>query len=305
MSDRVPLGILMMIGFCVFAPLLDAFAKLAATQLPVGQVTTARFIVQAALMAPVCLIMGYGLRIGKGVLGRLILRAIFLIGSTYCFIAAISVMPIADALAIAFVEPFILLFLGKFIFNDEVGPRRIAASTVGFAGALLVIQPSFDAFGYWSLFPLGTAVLFAFYMLVTRGLSRQMHPIPMQYHTAMIASIICIPIVLFGEALALPSLDLVMPQGRFWVFLFGVGACSAISHLFMTYALRFAPAATLAPVHYFEMVSAVALGYIIFSDFPNILTWLGTAVIVSSGLYVLHRERLAAQTTSVTLPPVN
>ncbi len=70
------------------------------------------------------------------------IRAVFLILSTYTFVAAIQVMPIADALAIAFVEPFILLILGRLLFGDEVGPRRIAASVVGFGGALLVIQPS-------------------------------------------------------------------------------------------------------------------------------------------------------------------
>ena len=77
----------------------------------------------------------------------------------------------ADALAIAFVEPFVVLILGSFLFGDEVGPRRIAASAVGFGGALLVIQPSLAAFGYVALWPLGTAFFFAFYMLVTRAIS--------------------------------------------------------------------------------------------------------------------------------------
>ena len=69
-----------------------------------------------------------------------------LILSTYCFVAAIAVMPIADALAIAFVEPFILLVVGKYVFSESVGYRRLIACTVGFIGILLVIQPSFAAF---------------------------------------------------------------------------------------------------------------------------------------------------------------
>ncbi len=63
----------------------------------------------------------------------------------------------------------------------------------------------------------------------------------------------------------------------------------------MTYALKFAPSATLAPLHYLEIVAAVALGYLIFNDFPNPLTWAGIAVIVSSGLYIIHRERMVAR----------
>ncbi len=303
MTDRVPLGIALMIGFCVIAPMLDAFAKLAAETIPVGQITTARFIVQAAIMAPVCMIMGFGLRLDPRLLGQMTLRALCLIGSTYCFVAAVSRMPIADALAIAFVEPFILLILGKFLFGDEVGPRRIAASVVGFGGSLLVIQPSFSAFGYWALFPLGTAVLFALYMLVTRGLSRKIHPLPMQFHTATVATAICVPITWIADITAIPTLDPVMPEGIFWVWLFGVGACSAASHGLMTYALRFAPSATLAPLHYLEIVSAAILGFLIFQDFPNLLTWTGIAIIVSSGLYIVHRERMTARSASVTLPP--
>jgi drug/metabolite transporter (DMT)-like permease len=64
----------------------------------------------------------------------------------------------------------------------------------------------------------------------------------------------------------------------------------------MTYALKFAPSATLAPLHYLEIVAAVALGYAVFGDFPNALTWAGIGVIVASGLYLIHRERINART---------
>ncbi|MGB8811621.1 MAG: DMT family transporter, partial [Paracoccaceae bacterium] len=68
-----------------------------------------------------------------------------------------------------------------------------------------------------------------------------------------------------------------------------------LSHMCMTYALKFAPASTLAPLHYLEIIVAVGLGYLVFSDFPNALTWVGIGVIVASGLYVIHRERVVAQ----------
>ncbi len=303
-SDRILLGVALMLGFCVTAPLIDVASKLAAQTLPVGQITTARFVVQAALMLPVCLWMGQGVRMGPGVLGRLILRAMFLILSTYCFVAAVQVMPIADALAIAFVEPFILLILGRVIFGDEVGARRIGASVVGFCGSLLVIQPSLVAFGLVALFPLGTAFSFAAYMLVTRSLGRQMHPVAMQYHTATVAMVICIPVLVVADWTHWPTLDPQMPAGLEWVWLFGVGAAAAVAHLMMTFALRFAPSATLAPLHYLEIVSAAILGYVIFSDFPNALTWTGIGIIVLSGLYIIHRERVNARRGSVTLPAV-
>jgi len=302
--DRILAGIVLMLGFCITAPLIDVASKLAAATLPVGQITTARFVVQAVLMAPVCLWLGHGLRIGPGLAWALMARAACLIASTYCFVAAVAVMPIADALAIAFVEPFILLILGHYLFGDAVGPRRIAASVVGFGGALLVIQPSLVTFGLVALYPLGTALSFALYMLVTRSLSRRMHPVPMQYHTATVATLLCLPVMAAGAALELPTLGLRWPEGMAWLWLAGVGAASGGAHMLMTWALRFAPSATLAPLHYLEIVSAAALGYLVFDDFPDVLTWTGIGVIVASGLYIIHRERRTAREGSVVAPPL-
>ena len=292
LNDRAVLGVMLMLGFCLTAPLIDVASKLAAQTIPVGQITTARFIVQGALMLPLCLVLGHGLRLPPGVLYRLVLRALFLILSTYFFVAAVKVMPIADALVIVFVEPFILLLLGKYMYGEEVGPRRLWASVLGFAGALLVIQPSLAAFGAVALFPLGTALFFAFYMLVTRSLSRQMHPVPMQLHTSVLAAAICVPVMLLGMGLEIPTISPVWPAGIEWTWLAAVGAASALSHLMLRYALRFAPSATVAPLHYLEILSAVAFGWLFFADLPTAMTFAGMAVITASGLYIFHRERL-------------
>lgn len=303
--DRVLPGIVLMLGFCFTAPLIDVASKLAAATLPVGQITTARFIVQAMIMAPICLILGHSLTLPRAVLWQLVQRAFFLIASTYCFVAAVQVMPIADALAIAFVEPFVLLILGRLLFQDEVGPRRIIACVVGFAGSLLVIQPSLAAFGYVALYPLGTAFTFAAYMLITRSLSRRMHPIPMQLHTATVAALMCLPVLVLADGSGITTLDPIMPQGLSWLWLGGVGVASSVAHLMMTYALRMAPTSTLAPLHYLEIVSAVAFGYLIFSDFPNALTWVGIAIIVASGLFIIWRERITATPPIAPRPSVH
>ncbi len=293
-QDRILPGVALMLAFCVLAPLLDVAAKLATATIPVGQITTARFVVQAALMLPVALMMRLPLRLAPRLWGLMAARAAVLIVSTYCFVAATQVMPIADALAIVFVEPFILLILGHLIFGDVVGPRRIGASVVGFVGALLVIQPSLAVFGWVALFPLGTAVLFAVYMLITREMSVAVHPVTMQLHTALLGSAICLPVLWLAQGSGWSELDPVTPVAIEWLWLFGVGFWATISHMCMTYALKFAPSATLAPLHYLEIVTAVALGYAVFGDFPNPMTWAGIAVIVASGLYIIYRERLAA-----------
>ena len=111
-DDRVTLGIALMLGFCAVAPLLDVAAKLAAPTIPVSQITTTRFLLQGVIMLPICLWMRHPITIERSLLGLLALRGFFLILATYCFMAAIAVMPIADALAIVFIEPFILLVMG-------------------------------------------------------------------------------------------------------------------------------------------------------------------------------------------------
>jgi drug/metabolite transporter (DMT)-like permease len=202
------------------------------------------------------------------------------------------------------VEPFILLILGSLLFGDEVGPRRIIASTIGFAGALLVIQPSIAAFGWVALYPLGTAFTFAGYMLITRAMSRGMHPVAMQLHTALVGSAICLPLMWAFDGSGITALDAVMPRGIEWLWLFGVGFWAACSHMCMTYALKFAPSATLAPLHYAELISAVVLGYLIFDDFPNPMTWAGIAIITGSGLYIIWREQISARARVTPPKPI-
>ena len=305
-SDRILAGVALMLGFCVTAPLLDVAAKLASDSVPVGQITAARFIVQCMLMAPFVWVMGLSLRVAREHLLALLFRAILLLVSTFCFVAAIRVMPLADALAIVFVAPFIVLLVGKFYLGEDVGLRRVGAAIVGFAGVLFVIQPSFAAFGAVALFPLGTAVGFAFYILVTRGLSRRVHPVTLQFHTGLIASLLCLPVMIFAQGTGAEQLDPVWPKGVVWFWLLGVGFFATVSHMMMTYALSLAPSATLAPLQYLELPVATLLGYVVFRDFPNALTLTGITIIIGAGLYMIHRERVTARQliTERAAPPI-
>ena len=292
--DRILPGVALMLGFCIIAPLIDVASKLAAQQVPVGTVTLGRYLAQGVLMAPFVLAMGLPWRLSGRALWLSLGRAAVSVLSTYCFIAAVQVMPIADALAIAFVEPFIILFIGRFVMGEEVGPRRLSASVVGFIGALFVIQPSFTKFGAVAFFPLGTAFGFALYILLTRALSRHVHPVAMQLHTAVLGALICLPMLAVGSAFGSQEVRLAAPEGIFWVYCACVGLASTISHMSMSYALKYAPSATLAPLHYFEMITATLFGFLFFGDFPNALTWGGVGIITASGLYLIHRERVNA-----------
>lgn len=295
-------GMLLMVVFCITAPLLDASSKLATAAIPVGQIVAARFLVQGLCMLPILLGMQLSWRANRQDIGLLLFRALCLIVSTYCFVAAVKVMPIANAIAIVFVMPFFLMFLGKYIFGNPVGPRRIAASIVGFIGALFIIQPSLSSYGLVALFPLGCALSFSFYEIATQAMSNRVHPVTMQLHTSIAGAAICLPLLWGFDGSGIAELDPVQPQGLHWLWLFGVGFWAAISHLSMTVAMKFAPAATLAPLHYLELPMAVLLGYLIFGDFPNALTWVGIAIIVGSGLYIIHREEITRRQGLAILP---
>jgi len=294
-SDHVLPGILLTVGYCLIAPLLDVSAKLAAAELPVGEIATARFVIQAALVMPVVLALGYRVRMSPREALLLTARALANFLASFAFITAIRVMPLADALAIVFVEPFLLMALGHVLFAEAVGRRRLAAAAAGFAGALMVIQPSFATFGWVALMPLLTAVFFALYILLTRALTRTMHPVPLQGLTALVAAAIAVPVLWAFSGGPAPDLDPIWPRGVFWAYLAGVGIAATLAHLAITFALRIAPTATLAPLQYLELIATTGYGFLVFGNFPDLIRWLGIGVISTAGLYVILIERRGAR----------
>ncbi|MDU8927528.1 DMT family transporter [Alisedimentitalea sp. MJ-SS2] len=291
MTDRTTLGILCMIAFSLIAPIMDAFAKATPAEVPVLQILSARFGVQALVLVPLAMLLGFRVMPSLRDAGLHFLRAALILGATGCFFLALRSMPIANAIAIFFVEPFILTLMGGFFLGEAIGPRRIIACIVGFGGALFVIKPSFADLGPVALLPLVTAMLFAFYMIMTRSMAGRVHPIPLQAQTASAALFLVMPLLWLFDDTGTPGLDPVWPTQFALMTLAGVGIVSTISHLFISFALRFAPAATIAPLQYLEIVSATVLGYYVFSDIPDGLTILGASIIVGSGLYVFARER--------------
>lgn len=302
-ADKPVLGILFMIGFCITAPIMDGMAKLTPNEVPVLQIVAARFGVQVVILIPLAIMMGVAMRpTARDVVGHL-MRGLMLLLATFCFFSAIRYMPIANAMAIFFVEPFILTLMGGLLLGEHVGLRRITACVIGFIGALFVIQPSFQELGFVALLPLGTAVTFAAYMILTRTMSDRQHPIALQAYTALGASLLILPLIIGFEGTNNPWLDPVWPSEFAMMALLAVGILATISHLLLSVALKLAPTATIAPLQYLEIAGSVAVGYFLFRDFPDSLTWLGIAIIVGSGLYVFARERRADLQRRPT-PPV-
>ena len=291
--NSVTLGILFMLAFAIIGPLIDLFAKLASAEVPIGQIILSRFILQGFVLLPVAIILSLAHRPTFKEFQMHFLRATLILIGTGSFVSAIKYMPLADAMAIFYVEPFMVTLLGGFVLGETVGYRRLIACLIGFFGALFIIKPSFSLFGMVAFLPLLTAFSFTFYIFITRKMAQNMHPVTLQAYTALAAVIILLPIIIWANGTNIELLDPVTPSLKAIFLLLGVGIAAIIAHLFITFALSMAPATIIAPLQYFEIVTATLFGYLFFSDFPDKWTFLGVFIIILSGVYVILREHKA------------
>lgn len=294
-QDRPFLGILLTIGFCVLIPMGDAMAKFLGAFYTLGTLLLVRFGVQTLVMSGVSLVINGLPRYARRVWWLAVVRAFWHVAGLWLIFASFRVLPLADAIAIAFVMPFILLLLGRFFLGETVGGRRLAACAVGFVGTLLVVQPSFATVGAKALLPLGAAVAFAIFILTTRRVAKDADPIALQAMSGFAALVLLAPLALFGPAAGWPDAGFALPATPNWTLLLSMGLIGSLSHLLMTWSLRLAPAATIAPIHYLEIPIAAIVGWLVFADFPNGLALTGIAITIAAGLYILCRERLTAR----------
>ena len=301
-KDKPLVGILLMLGFCILAPLGDAVAKLLGPSIPVGQLLLVRFATQALILMPLVWLTGRTWRMTARLLWLTCLRTVLHIIGIGAMYSALQYLPLADAIAIAFVMPFLTLLLGKFILHEEVGSRRLLACTVGFIGTLMVVQPSFEQVGWPALLPLVVAVTFAFFMLITRHIAKETDPVGLQAVSGVVAVCLMGPILWMTQSGEIASLTLIAPTAPEWSMLITVGVLGSCANLLMTCSLRYAPSATLAPMQYLEIPIATIIGLIIFGDLPNGLAAAGICITIAAGVYIALREgsiaRLAARVSA-------
>ncbi len=288
-------GLSLMLIAMIVAPVMDAIAKYLSTDINGGQVVLVRFGMQAIVLLPVVWVL-LGPKGLKPVRWKLaIMRGILAASAVASFFTALKWLPVADAMAIFFVEPLILTILSATFLGEKVGWRRMTAVAVGLVGALIIIRPSFEQFGAASLLPLLTAFLFAVYLALTSKLARDHHPLTLQFSAGLSAFVFMAVVLAIGTFSGFELLSYNAPNPVQWAFLGLVGVIGTATHLMIVFAFKWAPASLLAPFHYLEIVVAAILGYLIFDDFPDALTWLGIAIIIGSGLYVIWREGQAGE----------
>lgn len=282
-------GLILVTSAFLFAPGLDVFAKLLTDYHAPGQVALGRFALQTLILLPLVALWGGWSRprLAHGLAGT------FLATALLCFNAALEVMPIANAIAIFFVEPLILTVLSAVFLGERIGWRRVTAVMVGLIGAMIVIRPNWEAFGPAAILPLGTAFCFAGYMLVTKRLVAHGKPLALQFWTGAASSGVLLVACLIGTQAGVAVLTLTPIADAAIGYFLGMAVIAVIGHQMLVLALARVDASVIAPMQYLEIFSAVVFGWWIFGDFPDALTWVGTLIIIGSGIYVFHREASA------------
>lgn len=282
----------------ILLPTMDAIAKYMASfeGMSPGQVTFYRFFFQLVCMLPLLATVAGRSAFSAKRPWMNLLRGALHGAASLLFFAAVKYMPLADVFAIYFVEPFMLTALSALFLGDKVGWRRWLAIVIGFVGAMIVIQPSFEIFGLKALLPVACAFLFALYLFMNRAVGEADSPMTMQVMAGVGGTLFMSVTLLAGASAAIADFEPSLPASTLGlVLLLILGSISGYAHMLVVRAFRLAPLSLLAPFQYFEIISATVLGYAIFGDFPNLSKWIGIAIIVSSGLFIIWRERVQSR----------
>ncbi|PKA39455.1 DMT family transporter [Rhizobium sullae] len=306
-SPQNPLqGMGIMAGAMVVLPAMDAIAKYMATfeAMSPGQVTFYRFFFQVACTLPILFAVFRWKALSAKRPWMNLLRGALHGAASLLFFVAVKYMPLADVFAIYFVEPFMLTALSALFLGDTVGWRRWMAIVVGFGGAMIVIQPSYEIFGLKALLPVCCAFLFSLYLFLNRAIGEADSPLTMQTMAGIGGTLFMGAALLGGNALAIPDFEMSLPSSTLGLFLLLIlGTISGYAHMLVVKAFRLAPLSLLAPFQYFEIISATVLGYALFDDFPNFSKWIGIFIIVASGLFIIWRERVQSRSLKSSETP--
>lgn len=222
--------------------------------------------------------------------GLQVLRGGMAAGSATLFIVAISFVPLADAVAVTFVAPFLVTVLGALMLREHVGARRWTAVAIGFLATLIVIRPGLGVFHPAILLVLVAATFFALRQVLSRVLSGTDRTITTVAYTALVGSFLLTLPLPFVWQWPATTLEIVL--------LVSIAIMAGVAELMVIKALEVAQAVVVAPVHYTIMIWSTMYGYLVFHQLPDFWTWTGTAIIIATGLYTLHRERMAARERS-------
>ena len=264
-------------------PFMDTIAKYLSAELSFFQITWARYFFTVFFTLPFMFFF-FRKNLTMSTQPKLqFFRGLTLFCANVLFFYSISIISMAKALTLAFVAPLITTALSPIFLGEKVGFRRWSAVIVGFVGSLIVIRPGFIEFNLASIAALGTGFFYGIYLIITRKLHTSDSPLLTLLLTGIVGAIIgsfLVPVVWIN------------PTFNQWSLLALMGIFACLGHLFLILSLKYADASKLAPLGYSEIITNIILGYYIFSDFPDLFTFIGLFIIMISGIYVVRSHQL-------------
>jgi drug/metabolite transporter (DMT)-like permease len=278
------IGLICLAVICFSATDTTGKYMITAGQLPVTQVVWVRFLGQfVAIVVALGLVSVPSLLVSRKP-GWQLLRSCLLLAATVFNFLALRSLRLDQAMTIQFLTPLTVALLAGPILGEWVGWRRLIAILVGFCGVVVAVRPGRGTIEIAFLWSALSMTAYACFTLLTRHLASH-DGVPVTLFYSLLA----------GVALAAPFAfaDWHWPQTTMvWMALLSCGVWAAIGHALFIAAFRFSPASTIAPFTYFGLVSHVAAGYFVFAQTPDFPTLAGASIVIGSGLYLLHRERL-------------
>lgn len=285
----------MILGMAAFVT-NDSLIKLASTTVPTGQLISMRNVLTAALLLAVLLATGQAAQIRRCLDRPVLMRSTIDVVATICYLIALFHMPIGNVTAINMSTPLLMTAVAAVLLQIPVGWRRWTAVAVGFVGVTLIVQPRAEGFNAYALLALASTVFIVARDLSTRRIGKDVSSLAIALANAIV--------VLIG-ALALSAFEGWVAVGwRELLLLGGASLFLILGYLLIVDAFRHGDIATIGPFRYTGLIWALAAGYLVWGDLPNSLAWCGIVIVVGSGLYVLHRERIKAQEEAARSMPV-
>lgn len=297
-TDRPLRGILLVIASTVFLACSDTMAKYLTKELPPVEIAWIRFVVFVLIMAPAMLPrtgQGHVLRSSRP--GLQILRGLGLVASSLFFIWGLGFLPIAEASATAFIAPMLVTCLSVVVLAEKVGIRRWIATAIGLIGVLVVMRPGTSAFHPAAILPIMSALGWACALVLTRQIAGVDRPATTMAWSAVVGLVVLSVLAPFVW---------VAPTWQQVLIGIAIGVSSTAGHWIVVLAYRHADASVLAPFTYSQLVWVSVLGFAVFGEIPDRWTVLGAIIIICSGLYIAHRERVRraqAEAAAMTAEP--
>lgn len=275
-------GVLLFLAAVFLFAALDATAKYLNAFFAVPLLVWARYLVHFVIML-VFMAPGMGREI---IVTRrpwlMSFRALMLVGVTLLAQLALKTLPLAETTALVFITPLLVALLAGPLLGEQVRRRTWLATIAGFAGVLLIARPGGAMVGPGILYALGGALCYAIYQILTRKLAATEHPNRLLFFTALVGTVsmsLTLPAYWDGQ---IPTL----PQG---LLIISLGLYGGIGHFMFIRAFREAPASTLSPLLYVQLIWATLLGWLVFNQLPDFLAIIGMLIIGVSGLSLAIR----------------